>query len=65
MPKYIYRCDICATEDLEVEHPITEDPEIMCDCGAERRRVPQAPGITFKGYGFYRTDQNKEQDHGA
>ena len=53
MPGYVYRCHDCPSDDIEVVHSITADPYVGCDrCGAERTRVPQAPGISLKGTGW-------------
>ena len=56
MPTYEYRCKGCSTE-LEVVQSFTDDPLTTCDaCGGELRKVFAAPGISFKGSGFYKTD---------
>jgi putative FmdB family regulatory protein len=52
MPTYVYRCPVCVADDVEVVHPIAEDPEVRCVCGVLRRRVPQAPGLVFRGGGW-------------
>lgn len=52
-PVYVYRCNECDALDWEVRHKMSEDPEIRCDCGAIRHRVPQATGFVLKGAGFY------------
>ena len=56
MPTYEYRCKSCSTE-LEVVQSFTDDPLTTCEaCGGELRKVFAAPGIAFKGSGFYKTD---------
>lgn len=52
MPKYIYRCYGCDLPDVEVTHSIFDDPDVVCDCGFPRARVPQVPGIALKGDGW-------------
>lgn len=56
MPKYEYACKSCG-ERLEVVQSFTDDPLTECPaCGGVLRKVFSAPAITFKGKGFYRTD---------
>ena len=56
MPTYDYRCKACG-EELEVFQSFTDDPLTTCDaCGGELRKLFGAPGIAFKGSGFYKTD---------
>lgn len=56
MPIYTYACTACETR-RDVRHSIHADPESVCpDCGGPVRRVISAPGIAFKGTGFYKTD---------
>jgi putative FmdB family regulatory protein len=53
MPAYVYRCQACHYDDIEVVHSILEDPLLLCAwCGWELKRVPQAPGISLKGTGW-------------
>ena len=57
MARYDYRCTDCGNV-FEVEHPMSERPSITCPvCGKPAERVFSASGITFKGSGFYNTDQ--------
>ncbi len=57
MARYDYRCTSCGNV-FEVEHPMSERPEINCPtCGQPAERVFNASGISFKGSGFYNTDQ--------
>lgn len=46
MPTYDYRCDKCG-EIQEVTHRISEDPEVLCGCGA-----PMVRQIVLGGGGF-------------
>lgn len=57
MPTYEYRCKACS-EHLEVVQAFTDDALTTCPaCGEEQlRKVFAAPGIAFKGSGFYKTD---------
>lgn len=57
MPIYDYSCINCET-NKEVSRGFN-DPEVVpsCnDCGYAMARVYHAPGIQFKGSGFYKTD---------
>lgn len=57
MARYDYRCTSCGSV-FEVEHPMSERPDIVCpSCGAAAERVFEPSGISFKGSGFYNTDQ--------
>ena len=57
MARYDYKCTSCG-KVFEVEHPMSERPHITCpDCGADAERVFEPSGISFKGSGFYNTDQ--------
>ncbi len=56
MPKYEYACKSCG-QHLEVAQSFTDEPLTECpNCGGPLRKVFSAPAITFKGSGFYRTD---------
>jgi putative FmdB family regulatory protein len=56
MPTYEYRCRACGDE-LEVVQSFSDDPLETCpSCGGSLRKVFAAPGISFKGSGFYKTD---------
>ena len=56
MPKYEYACKSCG-EHLEVTQSFTDAPLTECPaCGGPLRKVFSVPAITFKGSGFYRTD---------
>lgn len=59
MARYDYKCPSCGNV-FEVEHPMSERPEISCPtCGTRAERVFSASGIHFEGHGFYNTDQRK------
>lgn len=55
-PTYIYRCKACDEPDWEVQHSMFDETPILCDCGEQRHRVPQAAGVVLKGSGYYKTD---------
>jgi len=61
MPTYEYRCKECG-EDLEVVQAFTDDPLTECPkCGGPLRKVFGNIGITFKGSGFYKTDNRSKK----
>ena len=65
MPKYEYACKSCG-ERLEVMQSFTDDPLSECPaCGGVLRKVFSAPAISFKGKGFYRTDNRQGRPSGA
>ena len=56
MPTYQYRCRDC-DEELEVVQAFTDDALTKCPaCKGSLRKVFAAPGISFKGSGFYKND---------
>lgn len=61
MPTYEYACDKCG-ERFEVYQPITDDPLTTHEgCGGAVARVFGNVGISFKGSGFYRTDNSSSR----
>ena len=61
MPKYEYACKSCG-QRLEVTQSFSDDPLTECEaCGGPLRKVFTPPGITFKGSGFYRTDNRSRR----
>lgn len=56
MAQYVYKCDRCEKETI-VERPMAEDssPIVLCACGGTTKRIFLAPGVSFKGKGFYST----------
>jgi putative FmdB family regulatory protein len=55
MPTYLYECRNCGR--FEKFQRITAEPLKECpECGEPVRRIIGAPGIIFKGSGFYSTD---------
>lgn len=62
MPTYDYECDTCK-KVYEVYQSFSEDALTKCPrkkkCKGKVRKVYSAPGISFKGSGFYKTDNRK------
>lgn len=60
MPMYDYACGTCGHR-FEVRQSFTDDPLTECpECHGVIRRVIHAPGIVFKGSGFYKTDSRTD-----
>lgn len=56
MPTYEYRCKECGHE-LEAVQSFKDEPLTECpSCGGPLRKKFAAPGIAFKGTGFYKND---------
>jgi putative FmdB family regulatory protein len=65
VPTYDYRCKACGQE-LEVFQSFSDDPLTTCEaCGGELRKLFGAPGIAFKGSGFYKTDSRSRAKAGS
>src|SRR3954452_24543014 len=65
MPTYEYRCKECG-EALEVVQAFTDDALTECpNCGGPLRKVFGNIGITFKGSGFYKTDNRSKKTASA
>ena len=67
MPTYDYRCESCG-ETVELSRKINQrDWAAKCDrCMDNMIRLPAAPGLVFKGPGFYQTDyKNKRPPKGG
>ena len=57
MPIYQYKCEKCACEFEQRKSFSEESNHVTCpECGKRAHRVFCAPGIIFKGSGFYVTD---------
>ena len=55
MPTYLYECEKCGR--FEKLQGIKDEALKECpDCSGEVKRIIGAPGIRFKGSGFYCTD---------
>ncbi len=56
MPRYDYHCENCG-KTFEVVQKITDAPLADCMfCAGTVRKLISAPGILFKGSGWYVTD---------
>ncbi len=58
MPTYDYRCDTCE-KTFEVFQSFSEEPLTDCpdeECEGLVKKIFSAPGISFKGSGFYKND---------
>lgn len=61
MPTYLYECEQCGR--FEEFQRITEEPLKDCPkCSASVKRIIGAPGIIFKGSGFYSTDSKSSSN---
>ncbi|NLJ84338.1 MAG: FmdB family transcriptional regulator [Halanaerobiaceae bacterium] len=60
MPTYLYECEKCGRfEEFQrmSDEPLSECPE----CKSPVKRIIGAPGIIFKGSGFYITDSRSDK----
>lgn len=58
MPTYSYKCKQCE-HAFDVQQSINDDALTVCPkCQGELRKVFGQVGVTFKGSGFYRTDNS-------
>ena len=56
MPIYEYQCEACS-HTFEVIQKMADAPVATCVlCGGPVRRLLSAPGLVFKGTGWYVTD---------
>ena len=56
MPIYEYRCRECSHQ-FEAQQAFTDDALTECpNCKGKLKKLFSAPGITFKGSGFYKND---------
>ena len=56
MPIYEYQCEACGHK-FEVKQKFSDDPIKACvACSGPVHRVLSAPGLVFKGSGWYVTD---------
>ncbi|MGH7360145.1 MAG: FmdB family zinc ribbon protein [Candidatus Methylomirabilales bacterium] len=56
MPIYEYQCEACS-HTFEAIQKMTDAPVATCVlCGGPVRRLLSAPGLVFKGTGWYVTD---------
>ncbi|MEG3586965.1 MAG: FmdB family zinc ribbon protein [Actinomycetota bacterium] len=62
MPTYDYRCDTCENT-FEIFQSFSEDPLTSCpseQCSGSVKKIFSAPGISFKGSGFYKNDSRSK-----
>ncbi len=60
MPLYEYKCDTCHHQ-FEVQQKFSDPLIEQCGrCGAKVRKLISAPGIMFKGTGWYVTDYSNK-----
>lgn len=62
MPTYDYRCETCENI-FEVFQSFSEDPLTTCPaekCEGSVKKIFSAPGIAFKGSGFYKNDSRSK-----
>jgi putative FmdB family regulatory protein len=60
MPTYEYTCRDCG-HTFEIVQSMLDEPLTMCpECGGSLRKVFAPPAISFKGSGFYSTDQRQK-----
>jgi len=58
MAKYDYVCQVCeVTEELDL--PFDHEIPKCKKCDLHMLKTYQAPGIIFKGTGFYKTDNRQ------
>jgi putative FmdB family regulatory protein len=56
MPTYSYKCTVCSHE-FDVQQGLNDDALTTCpECEGLIQKVFGKVGVTFKGTGFYRTD---------
>lgn len=56
MPTYKYKCDGCA-EEFAVQQSIHDSALTVCKkCQGNLTRIFGTVGVSFKGTGFYKTD---------
>lgn len=58
MPAYEFTCLPC-DRTITVTLKLTEEQELTCpDCGDQMKRSYSFGAVTFKGSGFYKTDNS-------
>ena len=56
LPNYEYRCNKCQSNVVFSRSVEDRDEPVKCvTCGLESTRIYNAPGVQFKGTGFYKT----------
>jgi putative FmdB family regulatory protein len=65
MPTYEYRCRACG-HGFDIVQSFKDESLTICPaCGGELRKVYGAPAISFKGSGFYATDNRRKAPSGS
>ncbi len=64
MPIYDYRCDECGHRFSAVQSFTDAALDKCPNCGKRPRRIITAPGIVFKGSGWYKTDSRPASKDG-
>ena len=64
VPIYDYRCDECGHRFSAVQSFTDAALEKCPNCGKRPRRLITAPGIVFKGSGWYKTDSRPASKDG-
>lgn len=65
MPTYEYACRNCG-HDFEARQSFSDPALTECpECGGELRKVFSPVGISFKGSGFYKTDNRSSGSDGG
>lgn len=60
MPLYEYECESCRLR-TEVLQSVADEPLSVCaECGGTLKRLISAPGIQFKGSGWYVSDYSRK-----
>lgn len=58
MPTYSYKCQSC-NDSFEVQQSINDGALTLCEkCGGQLKKVLGQIAVTFKGSGFYKTDNS-------
>ena len=66
MPFYEYRCQDCGKVLEKLKSVDRRDEEEVCpDCGGDCKRKISAPGLVFKGSGWYVTDYSGKKKSDA
>jgi len=61
MPNYKFKCLKCGHEFQKLLSPAHKAQKCL-ECGhPETEKLLSAPGVQFKGSGFYKTDSQKEK----
>lgn len=56
MPLYPYRCTKCGHRFEKIQHFGAEPEKVCPQCGGALERILTAPGLSFKGAGWYVND---------